>query len=89
MKVEQIEPTLQMQWMDFNKIKSLLKNDPNLLKHEIVEDRIVLTASPEELQDFIKKHANDEGFFGDASDLERLVPQDPNDPNTIDPDNDK
>ncbi len=87
MKVEQIEPTLQMQMMDPDKIEEMLKSDPNLIKHEIVEERIVLTASPEELQEFMKKHANDEGLFGEASDLERLEPQDPNEPNDIDPNN--
>ncbi len=85
LKIEQIEPKLQMRMMDLEKMGDMLENDPNLVKHEIVEDCIVLTASPKELQQFMKEHADDEGLFGDASDLKRLEPKDPNDPNAIDP----
>jgi hypothetical protein len=79
MKIEQIEPTLKMRMMDPEKMEDMLKNDPNLIKHEIVENRIVLTASTQQLQQFIKDHANDEGFFNNASDMKRL------DPNCITP----
>ena len=86
-KVEQIEPTLQMQMMDPDVMKTMLENDPNLIRHEFLEelDRIVLTASTKDLQDFMKAHANDEGLFGEPSNLERLKSKDPNDPNAIDP----
>ena len=85
MKVEQVEPTLQMQMMDPDKIEEMLKSDPNLIKHEIVEERILLTASTEELQQFMTEHADDEGLFGEPSDLQRLQPKDANKPNSIDP----
>jgi len=85
MKIEQIEPTLQMRMMDLEKMGDMLENDPNLVKHEIVEDRIVLTASPKELQQFMKEHADDEGLFGEPSDLERLELEEPNEPSDIDP----
>lgn len=78
MKIEQIEPILKMRMMDPEEMQGMLKNDPNLVKHEIVEDRIVLTASTEQLQQFMKEHANDEGLFGEPSDLERLKSKDPN-----------
>lgn len=83
-RVEQIEPTLQMQMMNPDTIKQMLKNDPNLIKHEIVEeDRIILTASTEQLQKLMKKHANDEDFFGDTTEFKRLQLQEPNEPNDI------
>ena len=83
-RVEQIEPTLQMQMMNPDTIKQMLKNDPNLIKHEIVEeDRIILTASTEQLQKIMKKHANDEDFFGDTTEFKRLQLQEPNEPNDI------
>jgi len=85
MKIEQIEPTLKMQMMDPEKMEEMLKNDPNLIKHEIVEDRLVLTASTEELQQFMKKHANDEGLFGEPSELKRRQGKEPNEPNDIEP----
>ena len=85
MKIEQIEPKLQMRMMDLEKMGDMLENDPNLVKHEIVEDCLVLTASPKELQQFMKEHADDEGLFGEPSDLERLELEEPNEPSDIDP----
>lgn len=76
-KIEQIEPILKMRAMNPEKLGRMLENDPNLIKHEIVQkDRIVLTASTKDLQQFMKKHASVENFFGDASDFKRLQLQD-------------
>ncbi|MFZ2146756.1 MAG: hypothetical protein WAV28_05995 [Sedimentisphaerales bacterium] len=79
-KIEQIQPTLEMRVMDPCNLKEMLENDPNLIKHEIVHDRLVLTASTKELQEFLKAHANDEGLFGEPSKLKRVQPKDPNAP---------
>lgn len=84
-KVEQIEPTLKMRVMNPDKMQEMLENDPNLIKHEIVQDRLVLTASTKELQEFMKAHASDEGLFGEPSELKRVQFKDPNDPNAIVP----
>lgn len=57
MKVDQINPNLQLRMIDYDKVKNMLKDDPNVVKHEVVDDdRIVLTASTEELQNFVLKH---------------------------------
>jgi hypothetical protein len=77
-RIEQIEPTLVMRLMNPDKTKEMLKNDPNLIKHEIVQDRIVLTASTKELQKFMKAHANDEGLFSKLNKLKRVQTKDPN-----------
>jgi hypothetical protein len=66
MKVDQINPNLQLRMIDYDKVKKMLENDPNLIKHEIVEDRIVLTAGTEELQNFVRKHF--EMIFTDKDD---------------------
>src|SRR4030042_7013301 len=66
MKVDRISQNLQLRMVDYEKIENMLENDPNLIKHEIVEDRIVLPASTEELQDFVIKHV--ETIFADESD---------------------
>lgn len=81
MKIDQIEPTLQIRIMSTDGIKDMLEADPNLIRHEILKERdsqIVLTASTEELQQFMIEHVNDEGLFGEPSDMRRLVPEDPN-----------
>lgn len=77
-RIERIEPNLVMRVMDPDTLKKMLENDPNLIKHEIVEDRLVLTASTEELQKFMKAHTNDEGFFAEATECERMQSRDPN-----------
>lgn len=74
MKVEQIEPKLQLRMMDYGKVSEILKEDPNLLKHEVVEDRIVLTASTEQLQEFIVEYAGEGGVFAEATELTRRQP---------------
>jgi hypothetical protein len=90
MKIDQTEPTLQMRIMNPDKMKEMLEADPNLIRHEILEERdsqILLTASTEELQRFMIEHATDEGLFGEPSDMRRLEPKDPNviDPNHTQP----
>jgi len=84
-KIEQIEPTLKMRTMNPDEMKEMLENDPNLIKYEIVQDRLVLTAPTKELREFMKAHANDEGLFGEPSEWKRVQPKDPDDANTIDP----
>jgi hypothetical protein len=77
MKIEQIEPVLKMATMNPDGMGKMLKDNPNLIKCEPIEDRLVLTASTSELQQFIKKYANDPNLFGEASDLKRVEPNKP------------
>ena len=61
MKVEQIEPGLRMRWVYF---VSLIEDNPNILKHEVVgESNILVTASTRELQEFLKQHRHNEELF--------------------------
>jgi len=73
-----------MRMMSPDTLAKMLKSGPNLIKHEILEEqdrRIVLTASTKELQEFMKKHANDKDLFAEPSNLTRLEPKEPNEPN--------
>jgi hypothetical protein len=86
MKIEQIHPTLKMRAMDPDKTRDMLKNDPNLLKFELIDDnRAVITASTQQLQQFMKEHANDKGLFGEPTELKRLMPTEPNAPDANKP----
>jgi hypothetical protein len=78
LKVDVIEPKLTMRAMMPDTLEKMLKEKPELIKHEVIEDRGVLTASPKELQKFLKTYADYEDFFGDALELSRYVPADPN-----------
>jgi hypothetical protein len=66
LKVDRINPNLQLRMVDYEKIENMLENDPNILKHEILEDRIILTAGTEELQHFVIEHV--ESIFGETPD---------------------
>ena len=76
-KVEQIEPTLKLQAIDTEKLKTRLQNDPNLIKHEIVRGALVLTASTKELQEFMKKYANDPTLVSDPLEYKRAEAKEP------------
>ena len=81
LKIEQIRPTLKMRAMNPDKLGKMLADDPNLLKHEVIQgDRIVITAPTQQLRQFIRQHADDEDLFGDPADLKRIEPNEPNAP---------
>jgi hypothetical protein len=69
-------------------MKEMLEANPNLIKHEILEERdsqVLLTASTKELQRFIIEHAKDEGLFDEPSDMKRLEVKEPKEPNAVEP----
>ncbi len=72
MWVKQIEPNLQLSPMGPGAIKELVSQYPEAVKHEIVQDTVVLTAHTQELQAFVKKFHDFKGLFGEPGDLERV-----------------
>jgi hypothetical protein len=70
-KIDSIEPQLKMRLTDDDKMEELLKEDPNAVKHMLIEDRLFLTASTEELQAFVLKYADDSRVFTDEIVLNR------------------
>ncbi|MGD2094127.1 MAG: hypothetical protein PVH77_03870 [Phycisphaerales bacterium] len=84
-KVDSIEPQLKFRLTQDNKTKELLKTDPNAVKHTIIEDRLVLTASTKDLQSFVLKYANDNRLFADETILSRVKTTDPNTPEAAKP----
>lgn len=76
LKIEQLGTTLKIRAMNPEKLQEMLKDKPDLIKHEVLEDRIVLTASPKDLQKFTIEHAKDEGLFAEPTELERVEPKD-------------
>ncbi len=74
MMVKQIEPTLQMAFLNPNKLKEIIAKDPKAVKHEKLgkdDDMDIFTASPKELQDFIMKNRDTPDFFGEPSNLKK------------------
>jgi hypothetical protein len=76
LKIEQLGTTLKIQAMNPEKLQEMLKAKPDLIKHEVLEDRIVLTASTKQLQKFMLEHVKDEGLFAEPTEMERVEPKD-------------
>ncbi|MGA2173065.1 MAG: hypothetical protein ABSG82_08690 [Sedimentisphaerales bacterium] len=70
-KVEIAEPQVKLWLTDVVEMKELLKENPDAVKHEVVEDNPVLTASTQQLQSFVLKYANDKRLFANESILTR------------------
>jgi hypothetical protein len=70
-KVEIAEPQVKLWLTDDVTMKELLKENPDAVKHEVVEDNPVLTASTQQLQKFVLKYANDKRLFANESILTR------------------
>ena len=69
--ISQIEPTLRMWDLNDKWLEKLLTKNPSLLKHEIVDGDLVLTASTKQLQSFLLRHLNAKGAFTDPVDYAR------------------
>ena len=74
-KIDSIEPQLKMRRTVGNEMKELLKENPNVIKHGLVEDKIILTASTKELQAFVLKYAYDIRVFPAKIVLTRKKPK--------------
>lgn len=71
--VKQIGPTLQMRFPNPEWLKRHLKENPNAISHEMTDSEIILTAAPEQLQEFWLKHLMTRDAFGDLCNLKRLT----------------
>jgi hypothetical protein len=69
LKLQINKESIMLAVMNPDTIEKMLEKDPMLIKHEKTEDRTVLTASPKELQAFIKKNAATKDFFGDPEEM--------------------
>jgi len=77
LKVDQIEPRLQMAFLDPNWLGPYLREHPTDLAHRggccsHRESDLVLLAETRHLQAFMMEHADDKGAFGDRSDFRRV-----------------
>jgi hypothetical protein len=79
LKVTRIEPTLEMQVLDYDWLKKLIEQNPKAIRHIVVPPKLgesgdgllVLTADTAELQKFILKHEQTAGAFGDGCVMQR------------------
>lgn len=79
LKVTRIEPTLEMQVLDYDWLTKLIEKHPKAIRHIVVPKKLgedgrgdlVLTADTAELQKFILKHEKTAGAFGDGIVMQR------------------
>lgn len=70
-KVGFVSNQLKLGLTDDEKFAKLLEAEPAAVRHEMLDDRPILTASTKELQAFVLKHASDERLFADEMTLTR------------------
>ena len=70
-KVETIADELKLRLTDDEKFQELIEAHPDAVKHEMIDDVPVLTASTRELQAFVAKYADDERLFANEILLRR------------------
>ena len=73
-KVTRIESVLEMAFLDPERLEKLLEQKHDALRHEKIDNRIVITDSTAKLQRFVLDHFADEKAFGDLSQLKRTSP---------------
>lgn len=66
--------SLKFRAMDPNWLRKQLEAQPALLKHETIEDQIILTAPTQQLQEFVLKHVTSEGAYGDSQEFKWTGP---------------
>ena len=77
--VDQIEPELKLRELDDNWLYNYLKQNPAALKHEFAESEwiknfsaLILTASTEELQEFVVKHLDSKDAYTQSKTFHRI-----------------
>jgi len=71
MRIQQGEVTLQMTMLKPDWIKKFLRDNPDAVRHEKMDDTILLTAQPKELQAFLIKQEKTADAWDECSPLTR------------------
>ncbi len=73
-RVERDGTAMRLATLNPDIIDTLLKDDPERIRHERLGDRIVLTDKPERLQAFLAEGLKTKQFYTDPITLEHIVP---------------
>ncbi len=69
--ISQTEPKPRVSNLEPDWLKKYLEKNPNAIRHEKINDTILLTAPPKELQKFVLAHLKTEGAFSQSKDFDR------------------
>lgn len=67
LKAKLSDTHLELKSFDQNKLKDLFKSNLIRIRHELVDDKVLITAQPKEIQKFLEKYSQDESVFEDVS----------------------
>jgi len=71
MRIAVADDRLTIRLTDDEPFKKLIEAEPKAVRHDVIDDHPVLTASTEELQAFVTKYADDERLFANELTLTR------------------
>ncbi len=85
LKLDAIDPNLELCITDDDNFKKLIARDPNAVEYDTIDDKPLLTAPTEQLQAFVCEYADDTDLFSNRVTLERIGPAEPNTANKNNP----
>ncbi len=71
--VQSLDSALELSDVNPNWLKEYLKKNANAIEHSIVNDRVVLTDSPDKVSDFVVQLTNEPKAFTEARKYQKLL----------------
>jgi len=68
-RVHALQPSLKVAFMNPDWLEKFLEANPTALSHTKVQNRVILTATTEQLQTFAMQHLGENKLFGEAGEL--------------------
>jgi len=72
LKIEWENDVMKLYTISYDRLNELFEQNRIRIRHQMLEDYIVITASTEELQKFLKKYADDEKAFDEPDKLVKI-----------------
>jgi hypothetical protein len=73
LRVRQERDSLRVSILNYDWLQKLLKENPGAIKHEVVDDSVLLTAKPKELQAFLLKHEKTAEAWDEGAPMPRVA----------------
>lgn len=74
LKVQLTEERLELKVFDQDKLKDLFESNLIRIRHEIIDDKVLITAQPKEIQKFLDKYSDDESVFEESAMYAKATP---------------
>ena len=74
LKVSLTDDRMELNIFDQKKLKNLFESNLIRIRHEIVNDKVLITAQPKEIQKFLDKYADDESVLEESAVYSKATP---------------